>query len=233
MFNQTDLNFSVQTGGVQHKLFTGVELGRQKTENFRNTGYFDSIAVGTTSTQVPLTNPRTSLPITWRQGATDADNESTAEITGLYVQDEIVFSPRLAGHRWPALRQLQSRFGKNHRDGTSPSSTDDLLSPRLGLVYKPVEPVSLYASYSLTYQPRAGDQLSSLSATNASLDPEEFNNYEIGAKWDALPNLRFTAAVFRLERSNVAITDPADPATARSWWTVSATKASSSVRLAK
>jgi catecholate siderophore receptor len=76
------------------------------------------------------------------------------------------------------------------------------------LVYKPTDAVSLYASYSLTYQPRAGDQLSSLSATNAALDPEEFVNYEIGGKWDPLAGLSLTAALFRLERSNVAVTDP-------------------------
>jgi catecholate siderophore receptor len=206
-FNQTDLNFSVQTGSVRHKFLTGLELGRQKTQNFRNTGYFDGIAVGITSTEVPLTNPRTSLPITWRQGVTDADNESTADIIGLYLQDEIAFSPRwqvIAGLRYDNFKiDLE-----NHRDGTSPRSTDDLLSPRLALVYKPADPVSLYASYALTYQPRAGDQLSSLSATNASLDPEEFVNYEIGGKWDALAGLSLTAALFRLERSNVAITDP-------------------------
>ena len=106
---------------------------------------------------------------------------------------------------------LRFRSPRNNRTATNFNSKDDLFSPRLALVYKPVEPLSLYASYSLTYQPRAGDQLSSLSATNESLDPEEFENFEIGAKWDALSNLALTAAVFRLERSNVAIPDPADP----------------------
>jgi catecholate siderophore receptor len=206
-FNQTDLNFSLQTGSISHKFLTGLELGRQETANFRETGYFDSVAIDTTSINVPISNPRTSLPITWRQSATDADNESTADIVGLYVQDEISLSPSwqvIAGVRYDHFKvDLE-----NHRDGSTPSSTDDLLSPRLGLVYKPLNSVSLYASYSLTYQPRAGDQLGSLSITNESLDPEEFENYEIGAKWDPLASLSLTAALFRLERSNVAIADP-------------------------
>ena len=210
LFNQTDLNFTVSTGAVQHKLLTGVELGRQETDNFRNTGFFDTVAFGRTSVDVPISNPRTSLPLSWRQNATDADNEGTAKIAALYVQDEIVLSPQfqvVAGLRYD---NFQVDF-RNNRTATNFSSKDDLFSPRLALVYKPVEPLSLYASYSLTYQPRAGDQLSSLSATNESLDPEEFKNFEIGAKWDALSNLALTAAVFRLERSNVAIPDPADP----------------------
>ena len=188
LFNQTDLNFTVSTGAVQHKLLTGVELGRQETDNFRNTGFFDTVAPGRTSVDVPISNPRTTLPLSWRQNATDADNEGTAKIAALYVQDEIVLSPQfqvLAGLRYD---NFQVDF-RNNRTATNFSSKDDLFSPRLALVYKPIEPLSLYASYSLTYQPRAGDQLSSLSATNESLDPEEFKNFEIGAKWDALSNL--------------------------------------------
>jgi outer membrane receptor protein involved in Fe transport len=40
---------------------------------------------------------------------------------------------------------------------------------------------------------------SRLSLTNQSLDPEEFRNYEIGAKWDWLPSLSFTTALYQLK----------------------------------
>jgi catecholate siderophore receptor len=90
-------------------------------------------------------------------------------------------------------------------------NTDDLLSPRAGLVFKPADNVSAYASYSMSYVPRAGEQLSSLSLTNRSLDPEEFTNSEVGVKWDVRRDLAFTAAVYRLDRSNVVVADPADP----------------------
>ena len=78
------------------------------------------------------------------------------------------------------------------------------------MIVKPAEPVSIYASYSLTYQPRAGEQLSSLSLTNQSLDPEKFTNYEVGAKWDARPGVSLTGAVYRLNRNNVVVPDPTD-----------------------
>ena len=58
------------------------------------------------------------------------------------------------------------------------------MSPRVGLVVKPVGRCRVYASYSLSFLPRAGEQLSSLSLTNQALDPEEFRNHEVGAKWD-------------------------------------------------
>jgi catecholate siderophore receptor len=205
-FNQTDLNFTLTTGAIEHKLLTGIELGRQETDNFRNTGYFGTA----TSIDVPLGNPRTTLPVTFRQAATDADNDGTAKIAAIYVQDEIALSSQvlaLVGVRYDNF-QVDLR---NNRTATSFSADDDLLSPRLGLVYKPLEQLSLYASYSRTYQPRAGDQLASLSATNESLDPEKFINYEVGAKWDTPAGIALTAALFRLERSNVATADPTDP----------------------
>ncbi len=62
----------------------------------------------------------------------------------------------------------------------------------------------------LTYLPRAGEQLSSLSLTNQSLDPERFTNYEVGAKWDLQPGLSFTTAIYRLDRTNVVVPDPTD-----------------------
>ena len=209
LFNQTDLVFTVRTGAVMHTLLTGLELGRQVTDNFRNTGYFDTVAPDTTTISVPLDDPRTTLPVSFRQGETEADNHGTAKIAALYLQDEM----QLSAH-WQVVLGL--RFDQfdvdfdNHRTGDTFSTSDDLLSPRAGLVFKPIEPLSLYASYSKSYQPRAGEQLGSLSLTNAALDPEEYNNYEIGAKWDVLPNLAFTAAAYQLDRNNVAVADPND-----------------------
>jgi catecholate siderophore receptor len=101
---------------------------------------------------------------------------------------------------------------RNNRTATDFSSSDGLWSPRLGLIFKPVVPLSVYGSYSLSYLPRAGEQLVSLSLSNQALEPEKFRNYEVGAKWDLAPALAFTAAVYRLDRSNVIVPDPVDPA---------------------
>jgi catecholate siderophore receptor len=43
------------------------------------------------------------------------------------------------------------------------------------------------------------------------LDPKEFKNFEVGAKWDVRPAFSFTAAVYRLDRGNVVVPDPVDP----------------------
>jgi len=209
LFNQTDVIFSTTAGAMAHRLLAGVELGRQATDNFRNTGYFTSISPTITSITVPVTNPTTSLPVTFRPGPTDADNHGIATVAALYVQDQVEFS-----HHVQAILGLRyDRFDvdfENNRTTAAFASRDRFVSPRLGFVYKPTEPLSLYTTYSMSYLPRAGEQLSSLTLSNQALDPEEFRNYEVGAKWDIRPALALATAVYRLDRTNVAVPDPLD-----------------------
>lgn len=212
-FNQADLTWKAATGNVAHTLLAGMELGRQDTDNLRHTAYFGGPGATATSGSAPLSNPRYTGPLEFRQSATDADNHGIARLGALYVQDQVELSPQ-----WQAIMGVRyDWFEVDFTDLREPagsadrnlSSTDRLWSPRAGLVYKPVEDVSVYASYSLAYLPRSGDQLGSLSASNAALDPEEFTNYELGAKWDLGSDLAATLALYRLDRSNVAVLDPA------------------------
>jgi catecholate siderophore receptor len=211
LFNQTDLIFSARTGRFGHTLLFGTEFGRQETDNFRQTGFFSSLGANVATFNAPLTAPTISLPMAFRQNATDADNHGVTTIASVYAQDQIALSKRVeavVGLRFDSFNAEVT----NNRTAAGFTSDDGLLSPRVGLIYRPILPLSLYASHSLTYLPRAGEQLSSLSLTNQALDPEEFRNYEIGAKWDAGPSFSFTAAVYRLDRGNVIVPDPDNPA---------------------
>src|SRR6185369_1084146 len=80
-----------------------------------------------------------------------------------------------------------------------------------GIVLKPVQAVSMYGSYSVSYLPSSGDQFSSLTTVTKQLKPEKFSNYEAGFKWDMRRNLSLTTAVYRLNRANTRSTDPNDP----------------------
>jgi catecholate siderophore receptor len=206
LFNQTDLTWAAATGPVRHTLLFGAEVGRQETDNFRNTGYYNNTA---TSLATPLERPTVSAPITFRQSATDADNRATATVAGVYVQDQVELS-----RHWQAIAGIRfDRFAvdfHNNRNDQDLSREDDLVSPRAGLVFKPVETASLYGSVGVSYLPSSGDQFSSLTATTETLEPERFTNYEVGAKWDARPGLAFTAAAYRLDRTNTSAPDPLD-----------------------
>ena len=209
LFHQTDVVTTLRTGTVGHTILAGLELGRQVTDNFRQTGYFTSHGANVTTIAVPLSSPTTSSQMTFRQSATDADNHSIATVAAVYAQDQVALTSRLqaiAGLRFDNFRADTL----NNRTAATLQSDDRLLSPRVGLVYKPAEAVSLYASYSLSYLPRAGEQLSSLTLSNQSLDPEEFRNLEVGAKAEVL-GMEVAASVYRLERSNVAVPDPSNP----------------------
>ncbi|MDB4883352.1 MAG: TonB-dependent siderophore receptor [Gemmatimonadetes bacterium] len=207
LFNQTDLTKVVVTGGVRHTLLAGSELSRQGTNNVRNTGYFGGSA---TSTSVPFAQPTRATAVAFRPSATDADNHVRADVVALYAQDQVDLSPRwqmVAGLR---VDDFALRFHDNRRDEELERS-DRLVSPRAGLVFKPIGPASLYASYSVSHLPSSGDQFSSLTATTATLEPERFRNYEVGAKWDVHAALSFTAALFQLDRSNSSAPDPVNP----------------------
>ncbi|MFZ4878197.1 TonB-dependent siderophore receptor [Janthinobacterium sp. Mn2066] len=209
LFNQTDISWTVQGGGLRHQLGAGLELGRQRTDNLRNTGYFASLGENVTRISLPTARPVTDVPITFRPSATDADNHGVADTAALYLQDQLIFSPH-----WQAIVGLRhERFTVdflNRRTDERLRRTDRPWSPRAALVYQPVDTVSLYASLSQAFLPRAGEQLASLTPDNQAFEPERFRNVELGAKWEATPSLSASAAVYQLERSNVAVIDPTD-----------------------
>lgn len=207
LINQTDLTTVVRTGNVSHTLLIGAEVGRQVTDNYRNTGYFDN---GSTSASVPVSAPTSSIPVSFRQSASDADNHVTNNLRSIYAQDQIAISEHLqvlAGIRYESFG---IRYHDNRTDATL-RRTDGMFSPRLGLVVKPSTPVSLYASYSVSHLPSAGDQFSSLTDVTKALEPEGFENIEIGAKWDVADRLAITTAAYRLDRTNTRAPSPANP----------------------
>jgi catecholate siderophore receptor len=207
-FDQTDITWSTKTGSVKHTLVAGTEFGRQLTDNFRNTGYFNNTAMSIT---VPFANPTTNVPVTFRQSASDADNHLSLNLGAGFVQDQIEFSryfQAIVGVRY-------DHFGltyHNDRNGDTLTRVDRLVSPRIGLVIKPVEAVSFYGSYSISYLPSSGDQFASLTVITQQVKPEKFENYEVGVKWDVRPRLALTSAVYRLDRTNTRSTDPNNPA---------------------
>jgi catecholate siderophore receptor len=91
--------------------------------------------------------------------------------------------------------------------GQTFARVDDLVSPRIGAVLKPVEPFSFYGSYSVSYLPASGDQFGALTAVTTGLKPEKFTNQEVGTKWDILPRLTWTTAFYQLDRENTPIRD--------------------------
>jgi catecholate siderophore receptor len=153
---------------------------------------------------INLLDPISVPGVEFRRGAAHAGNRAVAtdaEVLAFYLQDQISFGDYvdvIAGIRHDRFKlRVENVF-----TSAAVSRTDNLWSPRLGLVLKPMPPLSFYLSYSRSYLPQSGDQFLSLDATSPNLEPEKFDNYELGVKWDIRPALNFTAALYQLDRTN-------------------------------
>ena len=150
---------------MQHTLLAGAEVGRQLTDNFRNTGFFNNTA---TTLSVPYADPTITTPVTFRQSATDADNHLETNVAAAYVQDQVELSRKAAG--WSAACASTASTSRTTTTATATPSTASTTSSRRarGSSTSRSPPVSLYGSYSVSYLPSSGDQFSSLTDHHAS-----------------------------------------------------------------
>ncbi|MEO8308387.1 MAG: catecholate siderophore receptor Fiu [Pseudomonadota bacterium] len=218
--NQTGIVTVFLTGAFQQDLSTGIEI---LYESQSNVAFIPS---GTT-TLANLYNPSTSdvfAPMV-PSGAHTAGDTTTAALYG--------FDTLHLGQKW--LLSAGIRFEHYMTDFTSlPASTvtpqtasvlsdsANLLSGKLGLVYKPLPNGSIYAAVATSQLPPGGTNFTLNAPTpNATtgvvginapnLDPQKATTMEVGTKWELLENrLVVMAAAFDTTNKNdQAISDPA------------------------
>lgn len=200
---QSNLVWDVSAWGMDHKILFGLEYGDQDSANLRLNGVLSSSTLSLTNPVFPTV----TFP------ALSRNTISNVETVSAYIQDQISLGDHLqlvAGLRYDRFDITGVDLQPN--PDRPFARLDEKVSPRLGLIYKPRPEVSIYGSYSQSFLPRSGDQFLSLSTAQQNLEPEEFTNHEIGAKWDIRPNLNVTAALFRLDRTNATTPDPQNPA---------------------
>ncbi len=203
---QSNLVWDVDFGAVGNKVLLGIEYGDQDSTNQRRNGTLSSGTLNLANIVYPT--------VTF--GTLARNTESNVQFFSAYAQDQISFGEHVdlvVGLRY-------DRFEIKGTDliGTPRSfaRTDDKVSPRIGLILKPQENISIYGSYSQSFLPRSGDQFLTLAPASGStpaqedLAPEKFTNYEIGAKWDIRPDLNVTLALFQLDRTNATTPNPAN-----------------------
>ena len=210
----------ISTGDVDHTAIVGIEFIDTSSDQDRYNAYWNTTSDdneiftasqpinlrggrGVTSSGVPTTNSFT----------TDLNDDTRVGVNvfSLYVKDEIEVSERLdliLGVRYDSfdieVRNVPGNETRNRKDNQ--------ISPRLGLVFKPQEEISLYGSYSESFLPRSGEQFANINGNNNRLDPNTFSNLETGVKWDFGQGLSFTAALFKIEQSSPQVADN-DPST--------------------
>jgi catecholate siderophore receptor len=207
--NQSNLTTAFDTGGISHSVSAGVEFIYERLLSRAAAG------VGTTA-PANLYTPNT------------ADSFATLVLTGArtdgktvtgaaYVFDTLRFNDMWslnAGLRFDHFRTEYTSVPAPPATGGTPAASSyfegdgDVVTGKVGLVFKPVENGSIYAAIATSQQPPGGANftLSEGTATNANnpnLDPQKARNVEIGTKWELLDNLLVvTAAAFDTRNKN-------------------------------
>lgn len=207
---QTSLIGEFETGSVEHELLVGLDLNRDRG-NFNARTFLDV----STPLVLDIFNPvygqvarpsQDDLPL-----FADQFNESNR--LGIFVQDQVNFSDNfilLAGLRFDRIEQTVTTNPTDF-DPTSGEArqSDSAFTPRVGLVYKPVKNVSLYASYSQVFGPSEAE---TTTVNGDLLDFESGEGFEFGVKTELLDgNLAAGLNYFNITRRNVATEDPENP----------------------
>ncbi len=209
-----------KTGSIGHTIIGGAEYIQTENNNDRYNPVFDTtgndretffIAAPlnfSNGVGVNASNEATSMAFTNLNDKTEAD----VEVFSLYIQDQIEINQYIdvvLGARFDSFDFSADEVNKslyNDTNGTTVETTprsrkDEEFSPRAGIVVKPIENLSLYASYSESFLPRSGGQFANISDLSATLDPDYFEQAEIGVKWDFIEGISFTAAYFQNEQT--------------------------------
>ena len=217
--DQLALTGKFNTGAFKHSFNIGAEYSDQKSDKGNyltsypgypgtTTGGFNSDCAINDAWCTSLTNPDSRDQWLGSSAANKNLTTTTTETTSVYLLDNIEFSPQWLldlGLRWDKFDTKQT----TNATGDSIENNTNFLTYQAGLIFKPVENGSIYASYATSANPvgvDGGDGSEAIGQAYMDLDPEESRTFEIGTKWDVLnERLNLTAAVFRTEKQNTRI----------------------------
>ncbi len=208
-----DLIGEFNTGSIGHKIILGGEFTSTDSRAFRYNNVFSSNsddqqffdADGFRMSNGTVFAADGSVLDT--SSFSDLNDDTDVELTtfSFFAQDEISLHEKLDV-------VLGARFDSfdidvdNLADPTNSASRKDThVSPKVGIVYKPTDEVSVYGSYTQSFLPRSGEQFANINGDNARLDPDEFSNLEFGVKWNINQRLLLTASVYEIEETSLSV----------------------------
>ncbi|WP_447838530.1 TonB-dependent receptor [Aeromonas salmonicida] len=203
LISNTEAEGQLQTGPVEHRLLIGLEQNWQE----RTPKLYQN------ASPIPAGNlyDPGSLPTYDSAMKLSSDANHKVRGYGLYLQDQLSLGDwhLVGGLRRDDFTVTSRRNDLNKEETLSVTS----LSPRLGLVWNPLEDHAFYTSYSKTFTPVGGELIGITPGDkNNSLDPQNTRLYEGGVKSDWLDGrLATTLSLYRLEMYNKRSKDPLDP----------------------
>ncbi|MDY6897503.1 MAG: TonB-dependent siderophore receptor, partial [Cyanobacteriota bacterium] len=194
-YANADVIGKFNTGSIKHKILAGVDYRRDTADPNFQFGEYPSINV---FNPIYTREPYEIRPATFAQ-------ENITQI-GIYLQDQIELLPNLkvlAGIRYDTVDEFYDGRNEEGELDYEEEYSSNAWSPRFGIVYQPIQPVSLYASYTRSFAPGYG-----VTADGEPFDPERGRQFEVGAKVDLSDKLSLTLAAFDIRKQNVGTTDP-------------------------
>ena len=199
------------TGGIKHTMLFGSEIIHTESDQNRFNAFWNTTADDNEVFAIPNFSVREGAGINSTGNVTsnsyvadlNDDTRVDIDVFSVYVQDQIEVTPWLqlvGGVRFDSFEiDVNNVVAADVR-----TRTDDEISPRGGVIIKPMENISIYGSYSESFLPRSGEQFANINGDAAQLDPDEFETWEAGVKWDLSKALSFTAAYFENEQTRAA-----------------------------
>jgi iron complex outermembrane recepter protein len=199
---QTDLLGNFFTGSVEHNLLVGLDLRRQTS------GGTQRRLPGELTPSLDIFNPVYNVVERPPLSALTNEVRNNRDLTnalGLLVQDQIKILDNLIvviGGRVDAV----SQNSRNNRTGNESGQDVTAFTPTVGVVYQPIEPISLYANFARSFQPNFGTNVD-----GNFLPPERGTQYEVGVQAAITDRLTASLAAYTITKNNLATTDPDNP----------------------
>ena len=208
-----DLIGEFQTGSIRHRVILGGEFTTTNSRSFRFNNVFDSN--GDDQQFFDADGFRLSNGVVRAADGSitdfgtfsDLNDDTDVDLTtfSFFVQDEIALHEKvdvLLGARFDSFDIDVDNIAD---PSNSDSRTDTDISPKIGIVYKPTDAVSIYGSYTQSFLPRSGEQFADINGDDARLDPDEFSNLEFGVKWSINDRLLLSASAFEIEETSLSV----------------------------
>lgn len=187
---QSILRGKFNTGAVKHELVANVEAGHYTIDQIQLRN-----AVGTSSL-INIYNPvygQNILALT----RTTKNTKETQNMLGVNLQDQLFLNSQwnvLIGGRFNRLEQQID----DYKTGLSDQQDFTPFSPRVGVNYQPTTKLSFYSNWGKSFELNTG-----LNKDNQLYDPEKTQSWEIGAKYEYLPQSWFGLTYFDLDKQHL------------------------------
>ncbi|MBW3522396.1 TonB-dependent siderophore receptor [Chryseobacterium sp. NKUCC03_KSP] len=194
---QVNLNGEFNTGSIGHKVLIGADADYGQTDAYTYT------LTNSPSKVVYLDDPSTwdSTDLAMPDSKLNINNRTRTRRVGAYAQDFISLTKEfkvIAGLRWSYIENMAT-INTNFNTGIktltpNSSSSDQALSPKLGLVYMPNDNLSVFATYTNSFSTNTGKDIN-----QNALNPTTIDQYEVGMKKNLFGNaLSFNVSLYQI-----------------------------------